>query len=386
MSVISKNCTGCMACVNACPKKCIDVIDNYEGFKEPVIRTDECISCGKCDSVCIANHPSPGRQPNNIFIAQSKNCELVLNSSSGGLFSELAQYIINNGGVVYGAAIDYENSYEVRHKRVDSKADMHILMRSKYVQSKIGSAYTDVKKDLNSGKQVLFSGTPCQVAALNKFLGRSYDNLITIDFICHGVPSPGVWSKYIQEFGENKITKINFRDKRNGWTEYGISLTLRKSDEVEYNYYNNKNEDVFIKGFTSNLYLRPSCHKCPSKNFSSGSDITLGDAWGMVNDFRCNEDLKKLGLSLLIVNSEKGEILIDNIKNNVVLEKTNISKLNICNPIAFTSCKPHRKRKKFFKMLERGFSVGESVCKCLPPPTYLDKIIWSIKRRLVNNG
>lgn len=376
---IPVNCTGCTACVSICPKGCFILSKNREGFSIPLFHPQDCIDCGLCENACQCINPSAFTSSKTILAAQSENEDYLQNSSSGGIFSEIAISILNKNGIVYGAAIDYDNNLEIRHIRVDNIDNLAKLRGSKYVQSNLTNIFPLIKKDLQNNLKVLFTGTPCQVLGLKRYLRKDYDNLITIDFICHGVPSPLAWEKYIMEIDEKfkGISNISFRDKRTGWDSYGFSFKNKNPRKEEYLYFE-RYKNPFMRGFLYDLYLRQSCHKCPVKNFFSGADLTLGDAWGIEN-YSHMLNIEK-GVSLVVINSEKGITTIEELKLKKQLISEEIIKNH--NSSAYFSSKPHKNRKKFFKLLSKGESFESIIDKCIVPPTYLEKILWSIKRRL----
>lgn len=311
-----ENCTGCGACINICPLKCINMVRNHEGFDYPEINLVKCIDCKKCYNVCPENFTVEFHNNNetSVYAAWNKNEKIRYNSSSGGVFSAIAEYVINQGGVVYGAA--YDNNMVVRHIPVTSVKDLEKVRGSKYVQSNIGLVYKSVLQNLEEGKKVLFSGTPCQIAGLNKIIEN--ENLYTIDILCKGVPSPKMLELYVDSEQEKvgaKIKSINFRDKKYGW---GISTTKLFFKDKEYEVVNGEN--IHMLAFAKALTLRNCCSKCIYAKKERNSDITMGDFWGIGRTIKFNHS-KKNGISLLMINSEKGKELLKNIKNEVVLEK-----------------------------------------------------------------
>lgn len=303
-----EDCCGCYACMTVCPVSCIKMQEDDEGFSYPVINKDQCINCSLCQKVCPVINIQHSRKPIKVYACKNKSLEVRLKSSSGGLFSSLAKQIILEGGVVFGACFNEKN--EVVHDYISTIAGLDIFRRSKYVQSNVGYSYRIVENYLKSGKPVLFSGTPCQVLGLRLYLKKTYSNLSTVDFICHGVPSPKVWNIYIKELSKKyssyKIANINFRDKEHGWNTFSFSLDFIKEDHVihfsEPMYLNH-----YMRGYLSDLYLRPSCHQCSTRCLKSGSDITLGDFWGNQNSLDDFVDNK--GISAVLLNTSKGEML-----------------------------------------------------------------------------
>lgn len=297
------NCCGCMACEQKCPKKCIKMVSDVEGFLYPQVDADKCIDCGLCNKVCpIINENEPLKTP-DPYIYQTPDANTLQNSSSGGAFTEIAKKIISRGGVVFGAKFD--DQWNVVHDYAQTNEELVAFQGSKYVQSYIGESYKNVERFLREGKLVLFSGTPCQVQALKLFLRKEYDNLVTLDVVCHGVPSPMIWRDYLAYINpkNKKITHINLRDKKRGWARY--SYLIEAGNEVLYDDYAANSE--YLRGFIDHLYLRPSCHSCPAKKGKSNSDITLADCWGVdkVHPGMNNNT----GLSAIMLNSIKAKTL-----------------------------------------------------------------------------
>lgn len=238
-----KECCGCSACVQRCPKQCIVMKEDEEGFLYPVVDKEVCIDCGLCEQVCPVLRQREEREPLEVYAAFNKNEEVRMQSSSGGIFTALAEPIIKEGGVVFGAR--FNEDWEVVHDYVETVEGLSAFRGSKYVQSRIGCTFSQAEQFLKQGRKVLFSGTPCQIAGLKLFLRKEYENLLSVDFICHGVPSPGVWRQYLNEFivyqGNKKkisffpskpiilnsirdISRIEFRNKRLGWKKYSFAL------------------------------------------------------------------------------------------------------------------------------------------------------------------
>jgi coenzyme F420-reducing hydrogenase beta subunit len=260
----------------------------------------------------------------------------------------LAEQVIDNGGVVYGAAFDA--NFQLKHCYVDSKNDLEKLRGSKYLQSQIGSTYKQAKGFLDSGRKVLFSGTPCQIAGFKSYLIKSYENLLTIDIICHGVPSPKVWEKYI-EFRQHKAgslaKSVSFRDKSEGWKQSSIAFLFNDNEK----YRENLRNDLYMKAFLNNICLRPSCYECQFKTLNRQSDITLADFWGIVNIIPELDDDK--GTSLVFVNSNRGKIFFENILTEAKFKEVNINKALEYNSAAIESAKNNSNRNSFFADLER---------------------------------
>lgn len=304
-------CCGCTACVSVCPKKCISLSEDTEGFLYPVVDSVKCIDCGFCELVCPVLHPvNNGIEP-LVYAAINNDESVRLQSSSGGIFTFLAESVLDRGGVVFGACFD--QNWNVVHDYTETKEGLARFRGSKYVQSHVGNSFTQVKSFLDSGREVLFSGTPCQVAGLKNYLRKPYSNLLTVDLVCHGVPSPEVWKKYLQEtvsraYGIKKkkvvnfgdyISDISFRAKDKGWKKYNIKIIFRNG-KVEMMPFS---ENPYMNVFLSDLSLRPSCYACPTKLHRAQSDITLADFWG-VNEIKPDIDDDK-GCGLILINCEE---------------------------------------------------------------------------------
>jgi len=292
------------------------------------------------------------------------------------VFSLLAKKIIIDGGIVFGACFD--DDFNVKHIYIQQLKEIKILQGSKYVQSIIGDSYRQVEFFLQTGKKVLFSGTPCQIAGLKQFLQKEYETLYTIDLICHGVPSPKVWRQYLKEIiKQEDITDIDFRDKRNGWQAYNITA-MGKSKELFSEHYSN---NIYMRGFLQNLFLRPSCHQCPAKQFKSKSDITLGDFWGIQKFYPDFNDDK--GISLVFTNTQKGLELFK--KLDVAFIEIDYEKAINANPTIEKSAKTHPKRQLFFQLFEQKQDNINQLVKQMLHRSFADKVKGKIKRILKVN-
>jgi coenzyme F420-reducing hydrogenase beta subunit len=321
--------------------------EDEEGFLYPVVDIKTCTDCGLCEKVCPVINYKVGKKPNLVYAAKSHDEQIRMESSSGGVFTLLAEQIIKDGGIVFGAR--FNENWEVIHDYTETIEGLSAFRGSKYVQSRIGKTYSQAKQFLKAGRKVLFSGTPCQIAGLKLFLRKEYDKLLTVDFVCHGVPSPMIWIKYLSYLADNQslamwIENINFRSKTNGWKNYNFVLYPKNSEQK---FVEPLHKNLFMKGFLSDLYLRPSCHRCPTKSLSSGSDITLGDFWGIQNVLPNFDDDK--GVSLVMINSEKGKSAFNSI--DVVRQETAYKSAVQYNPAIEISMKPSEKRSEFFRFL-----------------------------------
>lgn len=314
INIIDKtSCCGCTACYSACPQDAISMCFDSEGFKYPAIDTNKCIECGLCEKVCplIESDEQIKRKTEHAYCLYNNDPVKLISSSSGGIFSELSKYIIENAGVVYGAV--YDNEWTVCHKRAAALSQLQEFRGSKYVQSDLRDTFKSVAADLKANKLVLFSGTPCQVAGLKKFLHKDYTNLITCDLLCHGVPSPLVFKDYIsliQKKRRNMITNINMKDKTEGWGKQSLRIyyennTSEQGTSLSY---------LWNKVFFSNLALRPSCYACKFVDYNRCSDLTIGDYWN-INKFH-PEFYNKDGVSIILIQTDRGFDIFNAIKEH----------------------------------------------------------------------
>ena len=284
-----------------------------EGFAYPNIDASKCTNCGLCEKFCPVINQSEAREPLGSFAAINPNEDIRLKSSSGGIFSLLAEKVVIDGGVVFGAK--FNEKWEVVHDYTETIEDISQFRGSKYVQSRIGDNYIKAKQFLDAGRKVLFSGTPCQIAGLKLFLRKDYSNLLSVDIICHGVPSPIIWKRHINKIKYNncQITNIYFRDKSNGWETFNFHVTGNTQFGNNISIKNvMHSQDAYMKAFLYNLSLRPSCYKCAFRNGKGNSDITIADLW----NWNRNQDLQHFqdnkGTSLVLSYTSKGNEYIEN--------------------------------------------------------------------------
>lgn len=347
-------CTGCTACVSICPRHCIQMKKDDAGFRFPeVIEQSECIACGACERVCpvLVNKKNDGEPSTVAYAAFSGNDALRKESSSGGIFSELAAVILQSGGIIYGAGYDDEGV--VRHIGIENQKELGQLRGAKYSQSILDDIFQMLKKQLDSGRKVLFSGTPCQVAGLKAFLKKDYDNLLCIDFVCHGVPSPMVWGKYLQYRAriDNKgifPQHINLRNKESGWSHYSYSVEFAYADGKRYLCKNGA--DPFMRFFVNDFILRESCSDCQFKGYNRVSDITLGDFWGIWNIDPEMDDNK--GTSLILTHTAKGESMMKAVADNIKCKKVTLEQAASGNPSLLKSSAHKSNRGDILKIIE----------------------------------
>lgn len=347
---VKKDCAGCYTCFNTCPLNAISMQTDEDGFIFPKIDQSICIDCGQCKKVCdFQDEINYGNYQIKTFAAINKNNDILMKSSSGGAFTAIAEVVLDKDGVVFGCQLS--NNLKAEHIYVDSKEKLYKMCGSKYVQSDIGTAYKKIKELLNNNKYILFSGTPCQVAGLKKYLGQKYDKLITVDLICHGVPSQLMLHNYLQyeEKHRNKtITKISFRTKNNNWLD---SLKLQINDDILFpaqSYYYN----FFLNGW---IY-RDSCYKCKYANDKRQGDFTIGDYWG-IEKIQPEIDIEK-GVSLLTVNTTKAQSLITDVENKMYLYESDYKKAQKYNQQLNIPTKKSVEREKILKISREKGAKG----------------------------
>lgn len=355
ITITKDKCCGCTACMAICPKQCISMQTDEEGFLYPEVDKTQCIDCGMCEKVCQFLHHSPRREPIETVAAKCKDVSMRLVSSSGGTFTMLAEAVIGQGGVVFG--VRFDENWNAVHDYTETIDGLAAFRGSKYMQSDMGDCYVRAKEFLESGRVVLFTGTPCQIRGLKNFLRKDYDNLLAVDVICHGVPSSDVWQKYLNEtiekqIGSCKIQLIKFRDKRQGWHNWNLSIACFKQGATEKTQVvvSNFLEDAFIGAFLTNLSLRPSCFGCQAKAGMSGSDLTIGDYWGIENVLPELDDDK--GVSVVVTFSEKGKEWLD--KLDCDSRSTSFEAALRQNPMIISSVNKPVYRDYFFNRLIRN--------------------------------
>ncbi len=274
-----EDCCGCRSCEQICPQQCISMREDYEGFRYPVVDENKCIHCGLCVSRCpMLNAPKFRAKLDSpkVYAVRSKNENVLLQSSSGGMFSVLAKFVLNENGAVFGCAFD-ENLI-ARHICVENEADLDKLRGSKYVASDTNSTYAKVKKLLNEDRKVLYSGCGCQIAGLHKFLGKDYDNLLTMEIVCHGTPSQKLFSKHLEALSQTlgeKIISYEFRNKQDGW---GLNCKIKTKTKTIFL---PADKDPYYASFLRGRTYRPCCYECHFANSNKMADITVGDFWGI---------------------------------------------------------------------------------------------------------
>ena len=367
MRICDYECTGCGACESVCPLKCITMKIDKQGFIIPVINVEICIKCGKCKRVCPVNNI----QTNNFIKSKiqaysftNNNNKVLKESSSGGAFSAIAEKIIDVDGIVYGAA--YDKEFNVAHIGVENKEDLFNIRGSKYVESNTNGIYVKIKAQLEQGKTVLFTGTPCQIAGLYASLeNNTYENLYTIDILCHGVPSTTLFKEYIETLQKKygKIISYTFRDKTKwGWGNWGSFTYINSKNCLRKKYFVVAN-DYFYSLFFKECIFRESCYECKYAKIPRIGDVTIGDCWGIEN-IDSQADLEN-GVSLILINNEKGKKLIDNSIKKDLLKQMDIKDMINYNKTIIQATKRPDSRNDFYNdFIEKGFKItAKKYCK-----------------------
>ncbi|MGH4122984.1 MAG: Coenzyme F420 hydrogenase/dehydrogenase, beta subunit C-terminal domain [Clostridium sp.] len=381
-----RNCCGCSSCLNACPKQCIEMKEDNEGFLYPQVDVPKCIDCGLCERVCpIINKINTDSTP-IAYACINKNEGIRLQSTSGGVFTILSENTIKNGGVVFGAG--YDEDLKLVHSYTNTVEGLSKFRGSKYEQSKIGETYKRAKEFLEKDVQVLFSGTPCQIGGIYSYLGKKYDNLLCIDIVCHGVPSPKVFKKYKtgleKRFGA-KTRKIVFRNKDSGWARYSVAVSFNNNSEYKKEF----TQDIYMRGFLQNLYLRPSCYDCRFKTVNRQSDITIADFWGIENILpKLNDDK---GTSLILVNSTKGKKVFQKLQHKMIAVKVDLDEAIKYNPSATKSVPLNTNRDKFFEKFNSSSGDINKLIHKYTKDSFRKRvygktrvILSKVKRKLIN--
>ena len=365
-----------MACYSVCKVNAISVATDNRGFYIPNVNSELCISCGKCNTVCpslkelnTSNCLSHFQQ--QTFACWHKDENLRMESTSGGVFSGLAGYVLSTQGVVFG--VKFDENFRAVHAEADNLEQLKYFRGSKYVQSYVGDVYKTVKQRLENNISVLFTGTPCQNAGLRSFLGKEYDNLITVDFICHSVPSPLVFNDYIgyiRKTIDTDIVEINFRYKKPSWTVYSMKIDFSNHQSYIADYFT----DPYLIGFSRDYLSRDCCHECKYTKLDRQSDITIADFWGYISDDRKYRNNEK-GISLVLINSKKGNKIFSAISDAYVVRQKSIQEA-MKNKCLYTSYKKNPLSDDFWKeyLEHRDFEVVKN--------KYFYKRKGSLKHRL----
>lgn len=363
-----EKCTGCHACYSVCPVDSISMIEDQLGFYRPQINEDKCIGCKKCEGSCPANHALIGSIPQKTYAAITDDRKDYETSTSGGIATLISKECINNGGVVYGVSFDPKGEVAC-HTAVTSIAQLSRIKGSKYVQSKIGNSFREIKTDLLDKKKVVFVGTPCQVAGLKAFLKKEYDNLLCVDIVCHGVPSGRFLSQHLNSIQICDFNEITFREK------HGFFFHLKKSGKTVYrkNYY----RDIYYLGFMKSLFYQECCYSCKYATSERVGDITLGDFWGFNADKGAFPKNSDCGLSCVLLNTDKGIQAFDEVKNKATIVQRETEEAVSGNKQLRHPSKRHRNHDSFLQLYKkRGFTYAAK------RSLIIDRIAYEILNRI----
>lgn len=384
------NCTGCAACAAVCASASIIMQEDAEGFLHPQINPKTCSDCNLCRTTCPVSRTCLSKDvqkegfnrgaPISVFAAWHLDKTIRFESSSGGVFTALAEIILAQGGVVVGAAFD--DNLVVRHVLIETSKDLHRLRGSKYVQSVIDpTLYHQIHGLLKQGRPVLFSGTPCHIAAMRSYLGEPYDNLFCCDIICHGVPSPTLFKRYVQVnlVRGVQLVDVTFRDKTNGWKHFGVRRHLNNGSSKLVA----MSADPYMAAFLRDYALRPSCYICQFKSTLRSSDLTIADFWGVVNKYPEYDNDDK-GTSLVLVNNKHGQTWLDACRRYLFLGPADLDTAIAGNPPLVRPSHRPPERDTFYGDLDT-LSFENLIRKYrLNPPLLYMRILNAIKRRVKN--
>lgn len=383
------DCCGCSACASVCPKQCISMQADEEGFLYPMIDSDKCVNCRLCEKVCpVINEVRSSDYLRKAYILRTEQEEILIDSTSGGFFTPLAKCLLDNDGIVCAAA--YDNDYNVSHSFIlpdESNTDQTFekFRGSKYVQSDINQCYGQIKKYLANDKTVCFVGTACQVYGLKCYLQKDYSNLFTVDLVCHGTPSPKQWKKYLdyqrQKHGSN-IKKVSFRSKKYGYHNALMEIQFVNGKK----YFASARTDFMLKSFFREIASRPICYQCPFKKLNRCSDLTVYDCWH-VEELLCDLKDDNKGFTNVIAQSHKGEQMLNMLYENkyIELHETEMDRaVELDGVMIKESAVPHPSRSVFYKDLDQH-SLKEHINMYLPV-TARDYLIELLKKMLYKTG
>ena len=382
------SCTGCSACKAICPHDAIVMNADQDGFLFPAIRSDRCRECHWCEKTCPVLHPHEYAETKLCLAACSRDDDVRRNSSSGGVFHILVDRILSENGCVFGCVFD--GPEHVIHRKAEDRGGLAAMQGSKYLQSDLLDSFRAVKKELEEGRKVLFSGCPCQIAGLKRFLGAAQANLITMDVICHGVPALQVWHQYLlwlkKKMTLSKIRAIEFRNKNSGWQEAHLLIsadgTTTGKNVVPVKVYEHIWRNPFTMAFLYNLCLRPSCYRCVARGGSSGADITVGDFWGIESVAPDFDDDK--GVSAVIIHSETGKQLFEDCSSKLRIRLVSLQDILRGNRSYLESVFEPPKRSFFMDKYHDAGNFSELVNRCVRKPLLLRIInrLWLYFRKI----
>lgn len=360
-------CTGCSACMGICPQKCLRMERDKYGFLRPMLkRPDLCLDCGLCGRVCPVQAAAPRAETTEAWAAVSLDAAARAESSSGGVFTELARGVLGRGGIVFGAA--YDENFNVRHIGVEREAELGRLRGAKYAQSDLGDCFAQVRAALQAGRPTLFSGTPCQVAGLKAVLRGDDAGLLTVDLVCHSVPAPAVWARYVryragQDAAGRLPERINLRSKHTGWSRYAYSNLYEYPDGARY--CAGSGDDLFMRLFVGDYICRESCATCRFKGFTRTADITLGDFWGVWGVAPEMDDNR--GTSLVLTHSETGRAALAALEGRVRLKRVTLEQAAAQNPAIVAPAPMQPQRAAALQACLRGDFLAAAALLPTPP-------------------
>ncbi len=377
----AKLCVGCTACVSKCPKQCLSMKCDKDGFEYPEMTNQEqCINCHMCEKVCpvLKDRVLEQKTP-EVFSAFSMNEQIRKDSSSGGIFSEFSVAVLLDKGIVYGAA--YDETWSVKHVAIDDMNQLNKLRGAKYSESNLNNTFIEIEKHLKNNRRVLFSGTPCQVAGLKAYLHYDYANLFCVDFVCHGVPSPYAWKKYLEErrridVSDTMPINVNLRSKESGWSNYSYSYMIEYPNGKQYLALNS--DDLYMKLFCNDYISRLSCENCKFKGYSRVSDITLGDFWGIWDIDPEMDDNK--GTSVVLIQSEKGKRLWEEIKGKIKYKQVTLEQASQYNPSMLVASKAKQNREDVLERIRTGRISSCEELFVQKAPSFSDRVKGKISR------
>lgn len=373
-------CCGCTACYNICPEQALEMKADSEGFYYPEVKRERCTNCKLCEKVCPVLNKKEHEEITKGYIVRHKDSIIVNQSTSGGAFTAVASYLVGQGAVVYGAG--YDDRMQVVCKRAEKYEQLGEMRGSKFVQSSLGTTYIQIKNELHEGKVVLFTGTPCQVSGLITFLGTKPDNLLCIDFVCRGVPSPGLWKNYVSMMEEkyaSKMIDVKFKHKTYGYHTSTMKIVFENGKI----YYGSGRIDPYMKAFVKELSSRPSCSACLFKEIERLSDITLFDCYKFSEITDCRDDDK--GYTSILIHTNRGRKIFNEIKNSLWWKAEEIDKLVNKNGIMIlNSAQQHPKRREFYEMVE-SMPIDKAI-EMICPITKKDFMIERAKSILFKTG
>ncbi len=372
-----EDCCGCRGCEQICPTGCIYMVHDEEGFAYPNKDDEKCIDCGLCERVCPnVNHDSLSKPEKSLptplaYMAIHNDLKILNHSASGGVFSAIVNSYCKDNFVIFG--VEMNDDFQVIHSYTETIEGVAKYRKSKYVQSDIGDCYSKAEEFLKAGKRVLFTGTPCQIAGLRLFLRKDYQNLFCVDLVCHGVPSQKIFDTYrayLESNNKGELIAFGFRHKtlsKSGqWNSRNVKYAINNKNIIR-----NSLQDPFLRGYHSGLFYRPSCYECKFANAKRVSDITMADFWGVENLFP-NEDVHR-GVSVLLVNTQKGKQLVEEIGKEMRLEKVDLNYVISSNGQLNHPAKLHSKREIFFELMATK-RFDKAVGQCIPKPSYVRRL------------